>query len=189
MVYSLGRLLRESVGRKGDFIRLCDEISFIHNYLSIHKMIYGGKIEVKYDLDDRLDDCLVPKFLLQPLVENAVKHGIEEKPGKGVIGITARAEGGTLLLEVSDNGIGIDPQQAERLLNPPGADKQEENRDAQNSKHTNVGLISVHKRIRLLYGDDYGLTIASEKHVGTVVTVRMPVITEEGADAIQSGSH
>ncbi|SDC52197.1 HAMP domain-containing protein [Paenibacillus sp. UNCCL117] len=173
MVYLLGRLLRESIRRKGDVIPLSEEIGFIGDYLSIHKMIYGDKIQVQYNLDEKLMGHAVPKFILQPIVENAVIHGIEKKPGVGEIHIECRRDGGDLRIVVRDNGIGMDKETIERLLHP-----ERYNAVESKEKHTNVGIISVHKRIRILYGDDYGISIESEIGEGSSVQIRIPLFRE-----------
>ncbi|MBO7746411.1 sensor histidine kinase [Paenibacillus sp. MWE-103] len=175
MVYLLGTLLRESIGRKGDTVTLGEELGFIRGYLAIHKIIYGDRIELVYEVDETLTACRVPKFILQPLVENAVVHGIEEKPGQALIRVGCRREGGDAVLEVSDNGVGMDAETVDRLLAP----ERYGTPDGTN-KHTNVGIISVHKRIRILYGDGYGLTIASAVGEGTTVRVRLPANEEDG---------
>ena len=175
MIYLLGKLLRESLGRKGDEITLGEEIEFVRNYLSIHEIIYGDRIAVEYATDERLAGCRVPKFILQPLIENAIVHGIEEKPGKALIRISSREEEGRLLLEVADNGVGMEAEKVERLLNPERDGAPPEG----NKKHTNVGVISVHKRIRILYGDGSGLEIRSRPGEGTAVLVRLPVVRSE----------
>ncbi|MBM7565282.1 sensor histidine kinase [Paenibacillus sacheonensis] len=177
LIYLLGKLLRESIGKKGDTLPLEEELDFIRSYLSIHKIIYGDRIELNYAVDERLTGCRVPKFILQPLVENAIVHGIEEKPGKALIRIVCREEGGDLLLEVSDNGVGMEAAKVDRLLSP----ERYGTVDGEN-KHTNVGIISVHKRIRILYGDGYGLAIGSAVGEGTTVRVRLPVVAEEGIE-------
>ncbi|WNQ13901.1 histidine kinase [Paenibacillus aurantius] len=177
LIYLLGSLLRESLGRKGDILPLRDELDYIRKYLDIHQIIYEDKIEIIYELDESLLDSRVPKFILQPLVENAIKHGIEEKPGKGIIRIGCRAEGETLLLEVSDNGIGMDDQTIDQVMNPekyPGQPVKD--------KHTRVGIISVHKRVGILYGSGYGLAIRSVPGEFTIIQIRLPIIREEERD-------
>jgi two-component system sensor histidine kinase YesM len=170
LIYLLGKLLRESLGKKGDVITLREELEFIRNYLSIHSIIYGDRIEVDYATDEELGDCEVPKFILQPLVENAIVHGIEEKPGKALIRIACEEVDGDLLLTVTDNGVGMEEEKIRRLLNP----ELYETAPSEKKKHTNVGVISVHKRIRILYGDGYGLEISSQVGEGTSVRVRLP---------------
>ncbi|MHA6484894.1 sensor histidine kinase [Paenibacillus sp. strain BS8-2] len=170
LIYLLGKLLRESIRKKGDHITIQEEIEFINDYLSIHKRIYVDRIEVVYELDDRLADCQVPKFILQPLVENAIIYGIEEKPGKSAIHISSYQVEGDLCLAVTDNGIGMDEETVRRILDPAWYESQNGT-----NKHTNVGVMSIQKRIRILYGDQYGLTITSEIGVGTTVCIRLPV--------------
>lgn len=173
LIYLLGRLLRESLGKKGDDITLGEELEFVGRYLAIHQIIYGDRIEVRIESDPGLSDCRVPKFILQPLVENAIVHGIEEKPGKALIRISCRAEQDDLVLEVSDNGVGMERDKVERLLRPElyGAGEG-------SGKHTNVGVISVHKRVRILHGEAYGLAISSRPGEGTTVSVRLPAVRE-----------
>lgn len=172
LIYLLGKLLRESIRKKGDQIALREELEFIGNYLSIHKMIYGDRIEVEYMLNESLVGCQVPKFILQPLIENAIVHGIEEKPGKALIRIASYEAEGDLLLEVIDNGIGMDEETVGRLLDPVWYESQ-----TGTNKHTNVGVMSVHKRIRILYGDRYGLVIQSKTGEGTTVCIRLPIVS------------
>lgn len=177
MIYLLGKLLRESIGKKGDIIYLQEEVDYIRNYLSIHQIIYGDKILVNYQFEPSLMSVRVPKFILQPLVENSIKHGIEEKPGKGVISIGSWIMDDDLYLEVSDNGVGIDDETKEQLLNPP-----EHSKLKHKDKHTNVGIISVHKRIQILYGEQYGLIITSEINQGTSIRIRLPILSEEAPE-------
>jgi two-component system, sensor histidine kinase YesM len=177
MIYLLGKLLRESISKKGDIIYLQDEVDYIRNYLSIHKIIYGDKIEVNDSFEPSLMSFKVPKFILQPLVENSIKHGIEEKPGKGIVSIGCWTKDDDLFLEVSDNGVGIDEETKRQLLSPT-----EHSKLNQKDKHTNVGIISVHKRIQILYGEEYGLSITSEINQGTSIRIRLPIITEEDSE-------
>ncbi|GEM_PF-1334727 len=182
LIYLLGSLLRESIGKKGDIIPLREELDFIRKYLNIHQIIYEDKIEVRYELGETWMDCSVPKFILQPIVENAIKHGIEEKPGKGTIQIACRSEGETLLLEVTDNGIGMDEATIDKVMNPgnypdlPVKDK-----------HTRVGIVSVHKRIGILYGGDYGLSVRSLPGEYTTIQIRLPIMW--GAEPDEKESH
>ncbi|TLS53901.1 sensor histidine kinase [Paenibacillus antri] len=184
LIYLLGSLLRESIGKKGDTIPLREELDFIRDYLTIHQIIYEDKIAVCYELDERWMDCVVPKFILQPLVENAIKHGIEEKPGKGTIRIACRSEGETLILEVTDNGIGMDEATIDKVMNPgndPGLPVKD--------KHTRVGIISVHKRIGILYGGEYGLSIRSVPGEYTTILIRLPIMRGEERDEKESDRH
>jgi two-component system sensor histidine kinase YesM len=174
LVYLLGALLRESIGRKGDLIPLGEELAFVQKYLSIHQLIYGDKIEVSYATDSDVDAIAVPKFLLQPLVENAVIHGIEAKPGKGYIRITSCKEGDYVVLEVEDNGIGMDEEQVLHALHPESSPQ-----IPASDKHTRVGLVSVSKRLQILYGTEHSLHIESTRGIGTRIRIKLPISREE----------
>ncbi|MNI04440.1 Sensor histidine kinase YpdA [compost metagenome] len=175
LVYLLGSLLRESISKKGDLISLSEELAFVRKYLAIHQVIYGDKIEVCYETDSSLDDIPVPKFILQPLVENAVIHGIESKPGKGYIRISSYTLEEGAILEVEDNGIGMDEDQIRLALHP----ELERNTSA-SDKHTRVGLVSVGKRLQILYGDKHSLSIKSVQSEGTTIRIMLPIQHGEG---------
>ncbi|MEK3913076.1 sensor histidine kinase [Paenibacillus sp. FSL H7-0331] len=182
MVYLLGSLLRESISRKGDVIGLKDEVAFVAKYLEIHRIMYEDKIEVGYEMAPDVMDCWVPKFILQPLVENSIVHGIEMKPGQGFVGIMAYREKDSLLLEVADNGMGMDAATVEALL------EEDAGGAAAKPNHTRVGLLSVHKRIRMLYGEQFGLEISSQIGEGTKVRIRLPVLEDKEVETIEENS-
>ena len=178
MVYLLGNLLRESISKKSNIISLKEEIQYIRNYLKIQKMTYGDKIEVDYKIDESLLNAKVPKFILQPVVENAIIHGIEEKPGKGFISIKCLKDEKDIALEVEDNGVGIDVESYKKLF------KDGNEAEDKDSRHTKVGVKSVDKRIKILYGNSYGLNIVSEKGKGTKVKILIPFV--EQAETVQA---
>ncbi|MBO9607363.1 MAG: sensor histidine kinase [Paenibacillaceae bacterium] len=163
MIYLLGSLLRDTVRNTENEVTLREEVAYIRKYLDIEQLVYDDKLRVSYELDETLLDRLVPKFILQPIVENAIIHGIETKPGIGTIAIGCREEDGTVVLEVKDNGVGMSTDEASRLM------RQEEEGIA-----ARVGVRSVHKRVRILYGDRYGLSIASVEGQGTTIRIRLP---------------
>jgi len=128
-------------------------------------------VEFIYDAGPDITGCKVPNFILQPIVENAIVHGIEEKAGKGMVKIGAYNDGGTLVLAVSDNGVGMAPSKCRSILQraPQSGSKPE--------KHTHVGISSVQGRIQLLYGEGpYGVSIKSRVGVGTDVFIRLPLV-------------
>ena len=172
MVYLLGNLLRESISGKSNTVFLGREIEYIRNYLRIQKMTYGDKFDVIYHIDEEVSQAIVPKFILQPIVENAIVHGIEEKMGNGRIEIGCKRDNSDLVLEVFDDGIGMQQQEIRKLL-----DHSIEGEDV-TGKHTKVGVRAVDKRIRILYGDNYGLKISSVPGEGTKVTITMPLLME-----------
>lgn len=174
MVSSLGAILEASIGRDEDFIPLRRELEYIRNYVILQKLKYNEKLQLEIDVDERLLDCRVIKFLLQPIVENSIYHGIDQKAGTGTIRIAARAtERGELAIAVADDGLGMSGEALQALR-----DKLEEPPDRPSAS---VGLRNIHQRIRLHYGEAYGLSVESEEGSGTLVELRLPYqATEEG---------
>lgn len=173
MVFLLGNLLRESIRRKSSIISLREEVGYIKNYLEIQKKTYGDKVEIIYDIDEELMDARVPKFILQPLVENAIIHGIEAKIGRGVIIINCFSHENTVIIEIADNGAGMDGEKLKRILDTGGEDEDHGHR------HTKVGIKSVDKRIKILYGEEYGLKVSSDPGKGTRVEIVIPLRMED----------
>lgn len=166
MVKALGDLMRASISGD-DFVPLEEEIKSINNYLTIQKFRYGDRFEVDMEIDPAIGLVRIPKLILQPIVENAIVHGIENMVGNGKIEITGTAENGGLVLQVKDNGIGMDQEQAMGLL--------EEKTGMQPAGgHTHIGLRNVDRRIKMYYGKEYGVGIESGPGCGTCVTVRIP---------------
>lgn len=176
MVYLLGALLRESIGKKGDFVTVEDEIDFVFKYLEIHRLMYEDRVDFRYEIDEDVLKCQVPKFILQPLVENAIQHGIELKPGKGVIRIAAGRSKDELELIVEDNGIGMSAEVIKAI------EQGEISELAPRGNHTSIGLNSIRKRIVILYGTRYGVSVRSEPEEGTVVRINLPIIMEGEED-------
>ena len=115
---------------------------------------------------------MLPKLTLQPLVENALYHGIKLKRGKGCIRVAGRAEGRDILLRITDDGAGMSPERLEELR-----------RAMDTGERVGFGLVTVHERLRLFFGGDYGLTLSSRQGEGTTVTARIPCRRTEEAEA------
>ncbi|KRE98500.1 hypothetical protein ASG89_05730 [Paenibacillus sp. Soil766] len=167
MISSVIDLLKSSVRRVGEFHTLDQEITQLKNYIFIQKIGYGEAFQVDYEIDEQLLACEVPYFILQPLVENAILHGIEMSKGIGIIRLTAKVVERDLLLTVEDNGKGMDTVQVANILqvgfqkeSVPGV--------------TGIGIHNVHERIQLYYGPQYGLSYASAIGLGTQSIVRIP---------------
>lgn len=163
MVSDLSTFFRLSLSKGEDIITLEDETRHVSSYLQIQKVRYKDIMGYTINIPAELSGAAVPKLTLQPLVENALYHGIKMKRGLGHIYIMGWAEGGDILLRVTDDGAGISP---ERLLQLQTA--------MQNGQRVGFGLSTVHERIRLMFGEKYGLSIGSKLGVGTTVTVRIP---------------
>jgi two-component system sensor histidine kinase YesM len=132
-------------------------------------MRYEDKLKVKIDIKCEIEKKKIVKFIIQPIVENAIYHGVEEKSGSGFVNVSMHENGDVLIITVEDNGIGIE------------ADKLEEIRKGLKGKGSidSVGLINVNERIKMHFGDKYGLDINSNPGIGTKVTVCVPIIYEE----------
>lgn len=148
---------------------LKEEIVNVQHYIRLQNMSFGGRLHLDLNLDPILMETMVPKLILQPLVENSIVHGIEPRAGLGYIRIESRCVGKSMEIVVEDNGIGISWEWIKRGI------PEESNEDT----HTKVGLEAVHKRLRILYGEDYGIQITRGKITGTIVTLKMPIIFKE----------
>ena len=170
-IRSLSSLLRVSFRGNEREIPLRNEIEYINQYLSLERLVRGDRLVSDVLLTGDIGDDLVPKLILQPIVENSILHGISDQTGEAVIIITARETEGKLCIQVSDNGSGMTKEQIEELFNK-GAE--------QDGRH--IGVNSVHRRIQLLYGEEYGMHIESTPGEGTVVELMLPVIRRPRKD-------
>ncbi|MEN6314471.1 MAG: sensor histidine kinase [Clostridiaceae bacterium] len=160
---ALIKFLRNVVGRKEPLITLEEEIENIRLYIAIQNIRYNDSIEVQYNIEEDLNKCKIPCFILQPIVENAIFHGIEPKRS-GILKIEISSNDGTLYINVVDNGVGMTEQQIVKIFDP--------NYDEDTLNH--IGLNNVDKRIKLHFGEQYGLTIESEYGHETSVMVKIP---------------
>jgi two-component system sensor histidine kinase YesM len=172
IVDALTRLFRISLSKGRDVIRLEEELDHVTSYLVIQKIRYLDKFDYSLDIDPELLSSPVVKLTLQPLVENAIYHGIKEKAGKGSLAISARREGEALVLTVSDNGAGMTPDALAALERNLGKDE--------DPVSQGFGVFSVHHRIRLVFGEAWGLSYRSAPGEGTTVRVRQPLGTDGG---------
>lgn len=167
MIEALSTVLDAALDRKGSpQVRLAEEMTYVNAYLYIVKERYGRRLTVDVELPPELMDCLVPRLILQPVIENAVEHGIGPS-GQGQVSLRGFLEGERLILEIENNG-GLSPQDEEhiaRLLSP--------DYDMQNEPSGNIGIANVNQRLRILCGPDCGLTITRGK--GGAVTARLTV--------------
>ena len=119
-------------------------------------------------MDESCLDFLCNKITLQPIIENAIYHGINGLVDEGEIVITLRADGSDVVFTVADNGVGMEEEQIQAILRKERSD------------HTGIGIKNVNDRLKIYFGEGYGITIDSEPDVGTTVTIRMPQVREEG---------
>lgn len=170
-ITSLGNLLRYSLKWSNELVPLKDEIDYIRNYVMLMNLRYDFTIKLEVDLSDEWMGYKVLKMSLQPLVENAVFHGIQPLERDGVITIRAGAANGYAAIEISDDGAGID---GERLMAVRECLVAAGSCDVQNGKGSGIALRNVDERIKLVFGEAYGIEIDSEKNAWTRVTVKLP---------------
>lgn len=167
MVGSLSDFFRTSLNQGKEIIPVSEELLHVKSYLDIQQVRYQDILEYEIDVPSELGYYLIPKITLQPLVENALYHGIKNKRGKGKITIAGKKEDTFFVLTVSDNGIGMTE---ERLL------QIKESLVNKNLETSGIyGLYNVNERIILKFGEDYGLDIESNYGEGTVITVKLPI--------------
>lgn len=170
-VDNLAKLLRACLSGNEAEITLDKEFDYIRKYLSLERLITGGKIEWDIDCDEELYSCRVPKLILQPLVENSIVHGFDTYMEEAMIVIIVWTDGDRLVIEVADNGIGMSQKYADSIIAGEEIKKSEHDR-----RH--IGIKSIQQRITYLYGEQYGVQIQSEEEAGTTVRLIMPIIKE-----------
>ena len=164
MVKSLGDLMRATING-GDFISIRDEMKSLGNYLTIQEYRYKDKFQTIFEIAPDTEELYIPKMILQPLVENAIYHGIEPLFEPGWIKITTVRKEHLLQIEVSDNGAGMSEETVQQLLN---------GQDNNLSGRGSIGVQNVIKRVKKLYGENYGLTITSDFGEGTTIHMDLP---------------
>lgn len=170
-VQSLSRFYKLTLSRKKGISTIARELEHITIYVQLQNMRYHDSIELITDIPDELSEYQIPKLTLQPVVENSILHGILEKESKsGTIVITGWMENEDVVLLVSDDGVGIPPEILSTILSGNGNSQ---------SGGTNIAVYNTHRRLQILYGNDYGLTYSSKPGEGTEVEIRFPAHREK----------
>lgn len=170
MVNALARLFRISISKGHELIPIEKEIEHARSYLKIEKFRYKNQFTYIFDVDQECLHYLCNKITLQPIIENAIYHGLNRMVEEGEIRIGIHQEAEDIVFTVKDNGIGMTEEQCREILHKEPGDK------------TGIGIKNVNDRIKIYFGKEYGLTIASELDEGTIVTIRMPKVEEGGYD-------
>ncbi|RSD26802.1 sensor histidine kinase [Mesobacillus subterraneus] len=172
-VTSLGEMMRYNLKWKNDFVLLEEELNYIKNYVEIMNLRLDGLITLNIEIPQDLIEQEVLKMSLQPIIENAIKHGIIPKNEPGVLDVTARQSEGTVFIAIKDNGIGMSPSQCE-LLNEAIQTKQDPDGKSSSNGGNGIGIRNVNERIKLYYGNKYGVKVTSVEGEYTMVTVSVP---------------
>ena len=157
VVYRLSHILRRLLRKTEAFSSLKDELSFIEDYVSIEMARFGEKLRFVRDIEPATIHCPVPSMVLQPIVENSIKHGLSQKVEGGEIRLESRLENDRLLLRVIDNGVGMDESRLGSLLD------------------LGIGISNVNERLKVLFGDNYQMRIESQPGQGTRTEIDMPI--------------
>ena len=164
MTASLARLLRQSISNEDEVVPIANEVEYARGYLTIQKLRYKDKLEFQIEVDSSILYIPLIKLVLQPIIENAIYHGLKYKESKGLLIVKGFMKDGNAVLQVIDDGVGMDEETLAHIY-----DKHKVN------YHSNgVGVYNVQKRLKLYYGEDYGITYTSELGKGTTATITIP---------------
>ncbi|MFV2048660.1 sensor histidine kinase [Metabacillus sp. YM-086] len=175
LTVSASNLIRYNLRKLDKPVTLKDELDHIKEYLTIQKARFQDRVSFEYDIDESVLNQMIPSLTLQPILENAFVHGIEEKETGGRIKITVKGISSGVFIELSDNGNGMDEKIRQKLLNYMNED--EPSTLSTTTKSTGLGTINVFKRLSLFYGDELEINIKSYKDVGTSVIFRLPKLS------------
>ena len=169
MTASLARLLRQSISIENELVTIGQEIEYVRSYLTIQKMRYKDKLEFEINVDPRITHAKIIRLVLQPIVENAIYHGLKYKESKGMLKVHGYELGERIIIDITDDGVGMDEETLKHIY-----DKHKVN------YHSNgVGVYNVQQRLVLYYGKEYGIIYHSEKGKGTTATVVIPKKQED----------
>ncbi|PPK66308.1 histidine kinase [Actinokineospora auranticolor] len=153
---------RYSLASHGEYTTVAEEFHAIETYLALQRAVLGDRLRVQVRVAPEVLAVAIPYLVLQPLVENAVRHGVEPRPGGGLVQVSGEAQGSDCVITVEDDGVGMAPARAEAILAGKGPAE-------------SVGLANVDRRLRTVYGPWYGLVVETERDAGTRMVVRMPM--------------
>lgn len=162
----LGILLRSNLNNKSTTTTIGESVSLVNDYLTIQQIRFGDKLQVSYDIEDDVSNVVIPKLIIQPLVENSIKHGLEPKIGDWIISISAKKINSRLVICVADNGVGL---------------KKDFNNDIKSFKNTShVGLYNIYRRLDIHYNGDMSFTIQREDGNYTIARIELPLASKIG---------
>ena len=180
MTASLANYFRYNISRRETFVFLKDELKNSMNYFNIQKNRFGDKIScqiVYHDVEEgQVENCYIPKLLLQPVIENAIYHGLELKMGEGNIKIHITVADSSLKINVADDGLGMSQEKVDELNRDYEDGEEEESSETGGRRHNGVAIRNIKKRLKLYWGDAAYMVIVSDLGVGTQVHISMPLL-------------
>ena len=174
MISAFIDFLKMTLRQDADLITLNEEFVITEKYLILQQIRYGNMLSFEFETDENAGECMVPALILQPIVENAIFHGIEAKGEVGIIVITSKLQDDNLIITINDDGIGMSADKVENIAKQ--CNKKEYTRNV------SIGIANVSGRIRVDFGDEYGINIESEPDIGTTVTLKLPIIRKKPED-------
>ena len=180
MINDLSTIMEASIGRGSAMITLEKELTYIDTYINILKKRYGDRLTMKQDIEERLLYIEIPRLLIQPLIENAIYHGIDQKREGGEISIRGYVLNGLVHLDVTDNGLGMTEEEV-RIINANlSMDSDQYFVGMAEGEQKSVGIENVNRRIKLYFGEEYGISIKSKMNCYTKVIITFPYIQKFG---------
>lgn len=177
---ALATFFRYTISNVKEYVTFSDELDNVENYFTVQRCRFGDKLSLELEMENEtLLEARMPKLILQPLVENAVSHGLEGKLGPGTVRITVENSERTLFLRVRDDGVGIPPEQVAQLNEQFAGDT---GAAVTAQKKGGIALRNVNSRIRLMFGENYGLHIFSAVDIGTECCVTLPLLLQKGEE-------
>ena len=171
MISALIDFLKMTLRKDADLICLSEEFIITEKYLVLQQMRYGDKLSFEFEPDEKTTQCMVPALILQPIVENAIFHGIEAKNEMGIIVISSEIQNESLIISISDDGAGMNEDTLERVIDTCT--------NKEYTRNESIGIANVSGRIKVDFGNEYGLHIESEAGIGTTVTIELPIIDKK----------
>lgn len=169
LITAISNLLRASISNKQSIVSIKQELSYVGDYLHIQQIKYHDQFQVFYDVDETILDQPIPKLVIQPMVENAVVHGIEGGQSGTSVLLRIQKIDDNIHIMVKDDGVGMPDSKVKSLFY-----EQYTEPDSQNTSHTHLGIYAVHKRLQFLYGEKYGVQVLSSEGEGTTISLHIP---------------
>lgn len=179
---ALANMLKYSMSKGDELVRLRDELENIKSYIFIQNCRYGDRYQVEIDIDEALYELKIIKFILQPIVENAIIHAFKENDGKGVVKIYGDIEDDVFRLYVEDNGNGVQQKEINRF------NRAKQSKGNDKKKLTGIGLTNVNERISIEYGDRFGIEILSGRNKGAIIAYTLPVLRDGGVIPVEENN-
>jgi len=178
MAEALSTMFRYNISHPGDMATLSEELENVYNYFRIQQYRFPNRfmlVKLFDETDEKLLNCLIPRLTLQPIVENAIYHGLEEKVGAGSVSIRIFTTGDRIVIRIADDGVGISSSRLEsirRIMELGTSFVYGEN----GKQNNGIALININQRIQLYYGKEYGVTLSSVENSGAIVEIELPYL-------------